>query len=115
MSHSGAIRTARAGVNIALVKYWGKASALDNLPAVGSLSLTLDGLGTTTTVEFDDALSTDAFTLDGVAQPLDTRVPALLDEVRALAGIRARAAVCVDDRRLQRGLGRCTARIPIRS
>ena len=93
MSHLGTEWTARAGVNIALVKYWGKASAQDNLPAVGSLSLTLDGLGTTTSVAFDPGLSKDTFTLDGVAQPDDTRVPALLDEVRALAGIRARAAV----------------------
>lgn len=44
--------TARAGTNIALVKYWGKRDAALNLPAAGSLSLTLDGLTTTTTVTF---------------------------------------------------------------
>ena len=36
--------TARANVNVALVKYWGKRDASLNLPATGSISLTLDGL-----------------------------------------------------------------------
>ena len=40
--------TAIAHPNIALVKYWGKTDAEQNLPAVGSLSITLDGLATTT-------------------------------------------------------------------
>ena len=49
-------------MNIALVKYWGKAPAASpvdvNLPAVPSLSLTLDGLWTQTRVRFaPDALN----------------------------------------------------------
>ena len=44
--------TARAGTNIALVKYWGKRDAVLNLPAAGSLSLTLADLGSETTVRF---------------------------------------------------------------
>ena len=36
--------TARAGTNSALVKYWGKRDAALNLPAAGSLSLTLANL-----------------------------------------------------------------------
>lgn len=47
--------TARANANIALVKYWGKRDARLNLPAAGSLSATLAGLCTTTTVRFEDA------------------------------------------------------------
>lgn len=39
-----------ASANIALVKYWGKADAALNIPAVGSLSLTLAGLKTKTTL-----------------------------------------------------------------
>ena len=42
--------TATAHPNIALVKYWGKRDLGLNLPAVPSLSLTLDGFRTTTTV-----------------------------------------------------------------
>ena len=36
--------TARAHSNIALIKYWGKRDAALNLPAVGSISITLDAL-----------------------------------------------------------------------
>ncbi|MFT4624706.1 MAG: diphosphomevalonate decarboxylase [Myxococcota bacterium] len=43
--------TAIAHPNIALVKYWGKRDLRLNLPAVSSLSLTLDGFRTRTTVE----------------------------------------------------------------
>jgi diphosphomevalonate decarboxylase len=42
--------TARAHANVALVKYWGKRDEALNLPAVGSISLTLDGLSATATV-----------------------------------------------------------------
>ena len=42
--------TARAGVNIALVKYWGKADTQTNMPAVGSISMTLSTLSTETQV-----------------------------------------------------------------
>ena len=57
--------TAVAHPNIALVKYWGKTDRELNLPATGSLSLTLDIFPTTTTVEVtDDPL--DRVVLDGV-------------------------------------------------
>lgn len=42
--------TALAHPNIALIKYWGKRDVPRNLPAVPSLSLTLSGFQTTTTV-----------------------------------------------------------------
>jgi len=48
--------------NIALVKYWGKQDAAGNLPAVPSLSITLDNLAAITEVEEAPA---DSFTLDG--------------------------------------------------
>src|SRR5207248_619865 len=54
---------AEARTNIALVKYWGKRDAHLNLPAVGSLSLTLDGMLTRTEVHFDAALDGDRFFL----------------------------------------------------
>ncbi|HSL17061.1 MAG TPA: diphosphomevalonate decarboxylase [Methylomirabilota bacterium] len=57
--------TAVAHPNIALVKYWGKADTARNLPAVGSISITLDTLTTTTEVRFDPGLEGDRFTLDG--------------------------------------------------
>ncbi len=57
--------TARAHSNIALAKYWGKRDAALNIPAVGSISITLDGLHTETTVSFRDDLSHDELWLNG--------------------------------------------------
>lgn len=54
--------TACAHPNIALIKYWGKADRPGNVPATPSLSITLDGLTTTTTVS---EAAEDTFTLDG--------------------------------------------------
>jgi diphosphomevalonate decarboxylase len=87
--------TARAHANIALVKYWGKRDAALNLPAAGSLSLTLDALTTFTTVDFDAGLDADAMTLDGRAATAGElgRTSAWLDLVRARAGITTRARI----------------------
>jgi len=87
--------TARACANIALVKYWGKRDARLNLPAAGSLSLTLDALVTTTQVTFDPALADDELVLDGApARPGElARTRAFLDLVRAAAAITTRARV----------------------
>ena len=64
------MRAARAvaHTNIALVKYWGKrpGDPDQNLPAVGSLSLTLERLRSDTTVHPSDA---DSFELDGELDP----------------------------------------------
>jgi diphosphomevalonate decarboxylase len=89
------VPTAYAHTNIALVKYWGKRPGLMpglNLPAVGSLSLTLDGFGSETTVELADD---DAFVLDGhdVAAGEAAKVFRFLDLVRRLAGSERRARV----------------------
>ncbi len=93
-------RTARAIAhsNIALVKYWGKRDSSDpslNLPAVGSISLTLGGLTTDTTVSFDDTLEDDRLLRSGqpAAERELVRVRAFLDRVRAMAGLEARASV----------------------
>jgi len=76
--------TARAGANIALVKYWGKRDQRLNLPAAGSISITLADLETRTTVVPDDALDADCFVLDGVEQE-PGRVSLVLDLLRAVS------------------------------
>ncbi|NOZ93494.1 MAG: diphosphomevalonate decarboxylase [Acidobacteria bacterium] len=87
MSSGESHATAVAHPNIALVKYWGKAAVEDNLPAVGSLSITLGGLSTTTTVRFDPALEHDRFFLSGREDPtMGHRVSACLDRLRARLG-----------------------------
>ena len=78
--------TAIAHPNVALIKYWGKTDTEQNLPAVGSLSVTLGALCTETTVEFDAALKQDVLVLDGSEQPLEQgRLQACLNAFRALA------------------------------
>jgi diphosphomevalonate decarboxylase len=87
--------TARACANIALVKYWGKRDAAQNLPATGSLSLSLDALTTETTVAFDESLTADELVLDGRAAKPDevARTTQFLDLIRAAAGVPIRARV----------------------
>ncbi len=81
--------TAHAGANIALVKYWGKRDAGLNLPAAGSLSITLADLFTETTVTLAPDLAADEFRLDGRATDAAalTRVP---DRLRGPAVARCR-------------------------
>jgi diphosphomevalonate decarboxylase len=75
--------TAVAQPNIALVKYWGKRDPQRNLPATGSLSVTLSELRTTTEVELDPALERDELTLNGVAdESARLRVSRLLTAIR---------------------------------
>lgn len=81
--------------NIALSKYWGKREGEGNFPAVPSLSVTLSGLSTRTSVRFDGALAADRLMLDdrpGDARELG-RVAELLDRVRAASGETRRAEV----------------------
>jgi len=92
-----AMARAYAHTNIALVKYWGKRAGSTtglNLPATGSLSLTLDAFGTDTEVVCHDG-DTDVIMLDGA--PLShgeaTRVSRFLDLVRDRAGRRDRCRV----------------------
>jgi diphosphomevalonate decarboxylase len=108
------VATASANANIALVKYWGKADEKLIIPCASSLSLTLDGLTSTTTVEFfedvDQAGRTeraclengsgrsscaDSLTIDGLPQSgksLD-RVSCFLDIVRQRSGVHLPAHV----------------------
>lgn len=79
--------TAKAHTNIALIKYWGKRNDALILPTNSSLSLTLDGFYTETSVEFKEGLVKDVFELDqeiitGVAY---NRVSAYLDLIRSFA------------------------------
>jgi diphosphomevalonate decarboxylase len=90
--------TARAYANIALVKYWGKRNAALNLPAAGSLSLTLAALPTDTTVHFDPALGRDEVSLDATTPAAVARVSKFLDLVRERAGTATFARVTSQNR-----------------
>lgn len=87
--------SARACANIALAKYWGKADVQRNVPAVPSVSLTLDQLLTETRVRFDRSLGADVVRLDGrrATEAEADRVIAMLNRVRREARLRVKARV----------------------
>ena len=71
---------AQAQPNIALVKYWGKSDIAKNLPAVGSLSITLDELYSRMSVEFLDDPGADELSVNGeVNIEMLPRVSACID------------------------------------
>ncbi len=86
---------ARACANIALAKYWGKSDEVLNLPAVPSISLTLDALVTETTVTPDASLTRDVIVLDDKERTDEDarRACELLDRVRLRAGSREFARI----------------------
>ena len=74
--------TAKAQPNIALIKYWGKRDTERNLPAVGSISVTLADLYPTMTVAFDSTAGSDSLVVNGDAnEAMLSRVSACLDRV----------------------------------
>jgi diphosphomevalonate decarboxylase len=97
--------TARSNVNVALVKYWGKRDPELNLPATGSISLTLDGLSVEAEVGFGDG-GTDEVAIDGEpAQGVEReRVVRFLDLIRDQARCREAARVATRSR-VPRGAG----------
>src|SRR5437899_863581 len=91
--------TARANVNLALVKYWGKRDGALNLPATGSISLTLDGLSVEASIAFGGG-EADRVEIDGVEAAGDEvlRVVRFLDLAGAEADLaQARAAIRARD------------------
>ena len=85
---------ARAGANFALVKYWGKADARLNVPAVGSISITLDALFTETEVQLEPTLRSDELVLDGKRRDEDIeKISACVDLLRRKAGVDTRVRV----------------------
>jgi diphosphomevalonate decarboxylase len=85
---------AQAQPNIALIKYWGKRDIDLNLPAVASLSVTLDSLWTRTRVTFDAALDEDQLQLNGERNSGElARVSHCLDLLRERARVELRARI----------------------
>jgi diphosphomevalonate decarboxylase len=87
--------TAVASPNIAFIKYWGNRDHERRLPANSSLSMTLSGLETRTSVTLMDDYNRDRFLLNGVetsGEPLD-RVSSCLDHLRRKANDRTFALI----------------------
>ena len=82
--------TARAQPNIALIKYWGKRDTVNNLPAVGSISVTLADLFTEMSISFDEALDRDRLVVNGKdSGSMQPRISACLDNVVGTSRARA--------------------------
>jgi len=74
--------TAIAQPNIALIKYWGKRDIARNLPAVGSISITLSELHTEVSVDLNGDQSADVlFVNDAEDSAMLPRISACLDRV----------------------------------
>jgi diphosphomevalonate decarboxylase len=88
------VAKARAGANFALIKYWGKADARLNVPAVGSISITLEALWSETSVELDPTLAADEFSLNDRTRPEElNKVSVCLDLLRSRARVATRARI----------------------
>ncbi len=86
---------ARARANIALAKYWGKSDLVLNLPAVPSVSVTLEPMITETRVTLDARAARDVLVLGGVeASEHETkRAARALERIRGEAGAEDKARV----------------------
>jgi len=74
--------TAIAQPNIALIKYWGKRDLARNLPAVGSISITLSELFTEVSVELTSGAAVDELFVNDVENSaMLPRISACLDSV----------------------------------
>lgn len=81
--------TAKAPVNIAVIKYWGKANELLKLPINDSLSGTLgiDEMCATTSVAISDQFQDDELWLNGQKQSLTSHVQMLIGAIRNRSSI----------------------------
>ena len=71
----------RTSPNIALIKYWGKRNTIKNLPAVDSISITLDNLWTEMNVIFSSDLSNDELFINEKKQNNISRVKNCIDSI----------------------------------
>ena len=86
--------TATANANIALVKYWGKRNKELILPQNGNISMTCDGMTTTTTVEFSEKYKENTVVInDEEFQKDDKDIHGHIDRIANLAGIKQKARV----------------------
>ena len=71
----------RTSPNIALIKYWGKRDTTKNLPAVDSISITLDNLWTEMNVMFSSDLTNDELFINEKKQNNISRVKNCIDSI----------------------------------
>jgi diphosphomevalonate decarboxylase len=79
---------AQASPNIALIKYWGNRDHHQRIPANSSISITLAGLSTTTSVSLDESLNSDQLNINQqpASEIATKRAGDLMDSIRSLSG-----------------------------
>src|SRR3989338_6943221 len=94
-AHSSDMKaTATANANIALSKYWGKRSTDPLLPQNGSISMTLEGMATITTVEFSDKYREHTVVINDEEFKKDEKdIHGHIDRICKLAGVKLKAKV----------------------
>jgi diphosphomevalonate decarboxylase len=86
--------TATANANIALVKYWGKREKKLILPFNSSISMTCEGLFTTTTVEFSRNYDNDVIIINDEELKKDEKdIAGHIERIRQTAGIKEKAKI----------------------
>lgn len=73
--------------NFALIKYWGKSDYDSNVPAMSSVSITLDSMKSETTVSFPNGLSKDRWILNGIEQLSLGQIESPLQSLKKIASI----------------------------
>ncbi|MGV8027079.1 MAG: diphosphomevalonate decarboxylase [Anaerolineaceae bacterium] len=99
--------TAFAHPNIAFIKYWGNRDETLRIPMNSSLSMNLDALSTTTSVEFRSDLQHDDLVIDGMnaAPQAVQRVSTFLDIIRARMPEKNLKAIVISDNNFPMGAG----------
>lgn len=98
--------TVIANANIALCKYWGKRDESLILPINSSISVTLSGTETTTTVEFSNKYSSHTIVINDQEFKLDEKnIPGHLDKILKLTGLKGYFAKVVSNSTLPIGAG----------
>ena len=87
---------ARAHINIALVKYWGKRDPSLNLPMNGSISVTLDHYSVTASVVVESCQQGDSLFVNGVpgSSQETQRASEFFSRLRATAGVSGGVTAC---------------------
>jgi diphosphomevalonate decarboxylase len=80
--------TAIAHPNIALIKYWGKSNTAGNIPAMSSISITLDTMESKTRISFPSDLNEDTWILNGFRQSSLARIKMPFDELKRMSNVR---------------------------
>lgn len=77
--------TAIAHPNFALIKYWGKADSGLNIPAMSSISLTIDSLTSTTTISRNKESSENIWILNGTKQDDLSQIKSTLEYLNKIS------------------------------